>query len=70
MDREMIVGSLLTWYNISEEIALNLFNRALNETGRPDATTFDMVDIRLHHTPTIEAIEEDASFRYVSHLGT
>jgi hypothetical protein len=66
----MILGNLNKWYNISEAIALNLFTRALNETGRPDATTFDLVDIRLHNVPTIEAIEQDASFRYVSHAST
>lgn len=61
----MIFNALSKWYNIDEEISGGLFFRALNETGRPDATTFDMTDIRLHRNATVEAIEQDASFRYV-----
>lgn len=64
----MIVGALQKWYNITEPISSALFGQALSETGRPNATTFDMVDIRLHHTPAVEAIESDGSFRYVRHL--
>ncbi|KAL1592644.1 hypothetical protein SLS60_011060 [Paraconiothyrium brasiliense] len=62
MDREMIVGSLSKWYNIAEEVSGNLFARALLQTGRPNATTFDMTDLRLHHNASVMAIEGDASF--------
>lgn len=63
MTRSMIVDALQTWYNITEPVSLGLFNKALGETGRPNATSFDMVDIRLHSTPAIDAIEVDGSFR-------
>lgn len=63
MTRPMMVNAILKWYNITEAITNSLFDRALVETGRPNATTFDMVDIRLHHTPAVEAIESDGSFR-------
>ncbi|KAF9739049.1 sterigmatocystin biosynthesis peroxidase stcC 8 [Paraphaeosphaeria minitans] len=62
MNKSLMVDVLQKWYNITEPVTLSLFNQALHETGRPNATTFDMVDIRLHHTPAVDAIEGDGSF--------
>lgn len=65
MDRKMIYDALRTWYNIGDEVIDPLFNNALKLTFRPDATSFDMTDIRVHTTEDF-AIEMDASFRQVA----
>lgn len=59
------MDALSKWYNIDVEISTGLFEMAVNFSGHAGASSFDMVDIWIHHNATVNAIEGDASFRYV-----
>lgn len=59
------MDALSKWYNIEVAISTGLFEMAVNFSGHAGASSFDMVDIWVHHNATVNAIEHDASFRYV-----
>lgn len=59
------MDALSKWYNIDVAISTGLFEMAVNFSGHAGASSFDMVDIWIHHNATVNAIEGDASFRYV-----
>ncbi|KAK3209816.1 hypothetical protein GRF29_44g758836 [Pseudopithomyces chartarum] len=65
LERQVVVDALSKWYNIDVAISTGLFEMAVNFSGHAGASSFDMVDIWIHHNATVNAIEGDASFSTV-----